>query len=115
MKDTLGETGIHKGETIVISNYSSPCQRLLEILNLMRETGIHIRATIILALLLLTFTSCEKPQEDVCGVILGGYNQINYTTGLVDYYFRLNTDSSVRVDPLTFISHRVGDYVCLYY
>jgi len=82
--------------------------------DLMRETGIHIRATIVLTLLLIASTSCEK-QEDVCGVILGGYNQINYNTGLVDYYFRLNTDSSARVDPLTFINHRVGDYICLYY
>jgi len=114
MKDTTGEPGIHIRATIVTRNYFSPCQRLLEILKLMRETRIYIKRTIVLIVLLLTFTSCEK-QEDVCGVILGGYNQINYNTGLVDYYFRLNTDSRVKVDPLTFISHRVGDYVCLYY
>jgi len=74
----------------------------------MRDTGIYM----LFLMLLLSFTSCSK-QEDVCGKILGGYSEWNDYWYRYNYYFRLDTDSKVQVDELTYNSFYVGDYVCI--
>ena len=75
------------------------------------------QAITIVAISVLMFfmvSSCSK-QEDVCGTIVGGYSEYNDYTGGVDYYLRLTTDERARVDELTYISSRIGDYICLDY
>lgn len=76
----------------------------------MRETRFYIVFTI----LILSLLSCSK-QEDVCGQIIGGYSEWNDYRFNYDYFFRLDVDSRVQVDELTYNSFYVGDYICLEY
>lgn len=76
-----------------------------------------LQAVVIVTLSILVLfmsSSCEK-QENVCGTIVGGYSEYNDYTGRIDYYLRLTTDNRAKVDELTYISSRIGDYICLYY
>jgi len=74
----------------------------------------YIKTYMLGLVLLLSFTSCSK-QEDICGVILGGYSQWNDYYLRYDYYFRLDVDNKALVDELTFNSFSVGQYICLNY
>lgn len=63
---------------------------------------------------IVLLTSCSK-QEDICGIILGGYTEWNDYYYRYDYFFRLDVDNRAQVDELTFNSFSVGDYICLDY
>lgn len=70
---------------------------------------------IVLFIAFIVFLSSCSKQEDICGVILGGYSQWNDYYLRYDYYFRLDVDNKALVDELTFNSFSVGQYICLNY
>ena len=70
---------------------------------------------IVLFIAFIVFLSSCSKQEDICGIILGGYTEWNDYYYRYDFYLRLDVDNRAQVDELTFNSFSVGDYICLDY
>lgn len=68
---------------------------------------------IILIILLMFFSSCEKPNG--CGIVKGG--EVRIISDVVNYYLDVQFEGSsrtreVKVDFKTFMTFNVGDTVC---
>ena len=67
---------------------------------------------ILLLIIIIGFTSCEKPSMEVCGEVTGGRTEFNNVSQR--WMFYLNIDGRpIRVDQKTYESYFVGDFICL--